>query len=47
MPVGSLTACLPLNSAGTNADAAIAQVDPGAVNSTGRILELGAKLADG
>ena len=46
-PVGSLTSWLPLSSAGTNADAAIAQVDPGAVNSTGAILELGAKLADG
>ena len=46
-PVGSLTSWLPLSSAATNADAAIAQVDSGAVNSTGSILELGAKQADG
>jgi hypothetical protein len=46
-PVGSLSGWLPLSSAATNADAAIAQVDAGAVNSTGSILELGAKLADG
>ena len=46
-PVGSLTSWLPLGSAATNADAAIAQVDSGAVNLTGSILELGAKQADG
>ncbi len=46
-PVGSLTNWLPLSSAATNADAAIAQVDSGAVNSAGSILELGGKQADG
>jgi len=46
-PVGSLTNWLPLSSAATNADAAIAQVDSGAVNTEGSILELGAKQADG
>ena len=46
-PVGSLSGWLPLSSAATNADAAIAQVDSGAVNTTGSILELGAKQADG
>jgi hypothetical protein len=46
-PVGSLTSWLPLNAAATNADAAIAQVDSGAVNTEGSILELGAKQADG
>jgi hypothetical protein len=46
-PVGSLTSWLPLNSPATNADAAIAQVDSGAVNTAGSILELGAKQADG
>jgi len=46
-PVGSLTGWLPLSSAATNADAAIAQVDSGAVNAGGSILELGAKQADG
>jgi len=46
-PVASLSGWLPLSSAATNADAAIAQVDSGAVNPTGSILELGAKQADG
>jgi hypothetical protein len=46
-PVGALTSWLPLSSAATNADAAIAQVDSGAVNTAGSILELGAKQADG
>jgi hypothetical protein len=46
-PVGSLTSWLPLSSSTTNADAAIAQVDSGAVNPSGNILELGAKQADG
>jgi hypothetical protein len=46
-PVGSLTNWLPLSSAATNADAAIAQVDSGAVNTAGSILELGGKQADG
>jgi hypothetical protein len=45
--VGSLTGWLALSSSATNADAAIAQVDSGAVNTTGSILELGAKQADG
>ncbi len=42
-PVGTLTAWLPLSSSSTNADAAIAQVNPGAVNASGSILEMGAK----
>jgi hypothetical protein len=46
-PIGSLTAFLPLSSAATNADAAIAQAVAGAVDSTGSILELGARQADG
>jgi hypothetical protein len=41
-PVAVLTAWLALSSNNTNADAAIAQVDSGAVNSSGAILELGA-----
>ena len=41
-PVGVLTAWLPLNSTTTNADAAIAQVNSGAVNTSGAIEELGA-----
>ena len=46
-PVGSLTGWLALSSSATNADAAIAQVDSGAVNTAGAILELGAKQSDG
>jgi hypothetical protein len=46
-PVGALSAWLPLSSSATNADAAIAQVDSGAVSTTGNILELGARQADG
>jgi hypothetical protein len=45
--VGSLTGWLALSSSTTNADAAIAQVDSGAVSTTGSILELGTKQADG
>ena len=45
--VGSLTGWLPLSSSVTNADAAIAQVNSGAVSSTGSILELGMRQADG
>ena len=45
--VGQLTAWLPLSSSATNADAAIAQVNSGAVNTSGAILELGAKQLDG
>ncbi len=46
-PVGSLTGWLALSSGATNADAAIAQVDSGAVSATGNILELGGRQADG
>jgi hypothetical protein len=46
-PVGILTASLPLNSSSTNADAAIAQVNSGAVNTGGAIQELGTKQANG
>jgi hypothetical protein len=46
-PVASLTGWLALSSAATNADAAIAQVAPSAVDVTGSILELGARQADG
>jgi hypothetical protein len=45
--VGTLTAWLPLSSASTNADAAIAQVDSGAVSPTGAILELGLPQGNG
>lgn len=41
-PVGVLTAWLPLSSSTTNVDAAIAQVDSGAVSTSGAIQELGA-----
>ena len=40
-PVGVLTTWLPLSSNSTNVDAAIAQVNSGAVNSSGEIQELG------
>jgi hypothetical protein len=46
-PVGSLTGWLALSSNTTNADAAIAQVDSGVVNTSGAILELGARQPDG
>ena len=46
-PVGTLTGWLPLSSSATNADAAIAQVNSGAVNTAGSILELGTRQADG
>ena len=46
-PVGTLTAFLPLNSAATNADVAIAAVNAGAVNKSGIILELGTLQANG
>jgi hypothetical protein len=45
--VGSLTGWLPLTLSATNADAAIAQVNSGAVSTTGNILELGSRQADG
>ena len=47
LPVGILTAWLPLNSGSTNADAAIAQVDAEVVNPNGEILELGALQGNG
>jgi hypothetical protein len=46
-PVAQLTGWLPLSSKQTNADAAIAQVTSRVVDSGGRILEMGAKQADG
>ncbi len=46
-PVASLTGWLPLRSRLTNADAAIAQLTSRAVDSSGKILELGGKQADG
>ena len=45
--VGSLTGWLALKSNLTNADAAIAQVNAGAVNTSGAILELGARQTNG
>jgi hypothetical protein len=45
--VGVLTTWLPLSSNTTNADAAIAAVDSGAVSPTGAILELGLPSAGG
>jgi hypothetical protein len=47
LPVGALTGWLPLDSRQTNADAAIAEVGSHTVDSTGSILELGARQADG
>ncbi|MGC2325418.1 MAG: hypothetical protein WA604_01800, partial [Candidatus Sulfotelmatobacter sp.] len=46
-PVGVLTAWLPLSSSTTNVDAAIAQVNSGAVNTSGEIQELGLPQANG
>jgi hypothetical protein len=46
-PVASLTTWLPLSTAATNADAAIAQVGSNTVSANGSILELGARQADG
>ncbi|MDR3753840.1 MAG: hypothetical protein P4K93_09045 [Terracidiphilus sp.] len=46
-PVGVLTAWLPLSSNATNVDAAIAQVDSGAVKTSGDILELGTLQGNG
>jgi hypothetical protein len=45
--VGTLAGWLPLSSNSTNVDAAIAQVNSGAVNSSGAILGLGALQSDG
>lgn len=46
-PVAALTAWLPLSSNTTNVDAAIAQVDSGAVNTSGEIQELGLQQDNG
>jgi hypothetical protein len=46
-PVGVLSGFVQLNSSSSNVDAAIAQVNSGAVNSSGNILELGAMQANG
>jgi hypothetical protein len=46
-PVGTLTGWLALGSTLTNADAAIARVNSGAVDSSGSILELGTRQSDG
>jgi hypothetical protein len=46
-PVASLTSWLPLSAASTNADAAIALVGSHTVSSSGSILEIGARQADG
>lgn len=40
-PVGTLRAYVPIDSSRSNVDAALASVRPGAINSTGSILELG------
>ncbi len=45
--IATLTAWLPLSSASTNADAAIAQVTAGTIDTSGSILELGARQPDG
>jgi hypothetical protein len=45
--VGTLTGFLSLKSSATNADAAIAAVNSGAVNTAGNILELGALQSNG
>jgi hypothetical protein len=47
VPVGALTAWLPLKSTQTNADAAIAQVASHTVDAGGAIMELGARQPDG
>jgi hypothetical protein len=46
-PVATLTGWLPLAPRQTNADAAIAQLTSRAVDTSGKILELGSKQADG
>jgi hypothetical protein len=46
-PVGTLTGFLQLKSSSTNADAAIAAVNAGAVNTSGNILELGSLQSNG
>jgi hypothetical protein len=47
VPVGALTAWLPLKSPQTNADAALAQVASRTLDATGSILELGVRQNDG
>jgi hypothetical protein len=47
VPVGALTAWLPLKSPQTNADAALAQVASRTLDASGSILELGARQNDG
>jgi hypothetical protein len=47
VPVGALTAWLPLKSPHTNADAAIAQVASRTIDASGAILELGGRQPDG
>ena len=47
VPVGALTAWLPLRSPQTNVDAAIAQVASHTVDRAGNILEFGVRQADG
>jgi hypothetical protein len=47
VPVGALTAWLPLSAPSTNVDAAIAQVASRAVDLSGSILELGTRQPDG
>jgi hypothetical protein len=46
-PIGVLSAWLALSSSSTNVDAAIAQVNSGAVSTSGAIQELGTKQANG
>ena len=46
-PVASLSGYPALNLPGTNVDAALARVSPGAVDPSGSILELGARQPDG
>ena len=46
-PVATLTGWVPIKSGSTNVDAAIAKVESDTVNSSGRILELGARQSDG
>ena len=46
-PVAALTTWLPLHSATTNVDAAIAQIGSHSVSQTGSILELGSRQPDG
>lgn len=45
--IGSLAGFVPLQSAQTNVDAAIARVASGSIDVSGRILELGSRLPDG